>query len=112
MKITKELLLEKGWSIYHDDIMMNLSDEDKKELERQGIQYKFEEYVLTVFNSNHDENKGFWFLTMRYDLSNTIDRDWSCHIDNNCRESVACVDIDTTEHFNKLMDLMDIEYRM
>lgn len=110
MKITKELLLEKDWSIYHDDIMMNLSD--GKELEKQGIQYKFEEYILTVFNSDHDENKGFWLLTMRYDLSNTIDRDWSCHIDNNVHESVACVDIDTVEHFNKLMDLMDIEYRL
>lgn len=67
---------------------------------------------MAVFNSGHDENKGFWFLIMWYDLSNTIDRDLSCHIDNNVHESVACVDIDTVEHFNKLMNLMDIEYRL
>lgn len=80
-------------------------------MESEGIRYNYEEYTFVAKNKDADDYKGYWFLTMRYDLSNTVGRDWFCHIDNALHESVACVDIGTIEQFNMLMNLMGIEYR-
>lgn len=110
--ITAEFLLHYGWKLKEDPIVKSLSDEDKKQMDSEGIRYNYEEYTFVAKNMDADENKGYWFLTMRYDLSNTADRDWSCHIDNESHESVACVDIGTIEQFNMLMKLMCIEYRL
>lgn len=108
--ITAEFLLHYGWKLKEDQIVKSLSDEDKKQMDSEGIRYNYEEYTFVAKNMGADENKGYWFLTMRYDLSNTVGRDWSCHIDNESHESVACVDIGTIEQFNMLMKLMGIEY--
>lgn len=108
--ITAEFLLHYGWKLKEDPIIKSLSDEDKKQMDSEGIRYNYEEYSFVAKNMDADENKGYWFLTMRYDLSNTVGRDWSCHIDNESHESVACVDIGTIEQFNMLMKLMGIEY--
>ena len=110
--ITAEFLLYYGWKLKKDPIVKSLSDEDKKQMDSEGIRYNYEEYTFVAKNMDADENKGYWFLTMRYDLSNTVGRDWSCHIDNDLHESVACVDIGTIEQFNMLMKLMGIEYRL
>ena len=110
--ITAEFLLHYGWKLKEDLIVKSLSDEDKKQMDSEGIRYNYEEYTFVAKNMDADENKGYWFLTMRYDLSNTVGRDWSCHIDNDSHESVACVDIGTIEQFNMLMKLMGIEYRL
>ena len=110
--ITAEFLLHYGWKLKEDSIVKSLSDEDKKQMDSEGIRYNYEEYTFVAKNMDADENKGYWFLTMRYDLSNTVGRDWSCHIDNDSHESVACVDIGTIEQFNMLMKLMGIEYRL
>lgn len=110
--ITAEFLLHYGWKLKEDPIIKSLSDEDKKQMDSEGIRYNYEEYSFVAKNMDADENKGYWFLTMRYDLSNTVGRDWSCHIDNESHESVACVDIGTIEQFNMLMKLMCIEYRI
>lgn len=110
--ITAEFLLHYGWKLKEDPIVKSLSDEDKKQMDSEGIRYNYEEYTFVAKNIDADENKGYWFLTMRYDLSNTVGRDWSCHIDNESHESVACVDIGTIEQFNMLMKLMCIEYRI
>ena len=110
--ITAEYLEHYGWEQKEDPIIKSISDEDKKQLNSEGIKYNWKEYTFVARNKDANDNTGYWFLTMRYELSNTVGRDWSCHIDNSLHESVGCVDIGTIEQFNKYMDLMDIEYRL
>lgn len=103
MKITPEYLVNKNWIYYEDPILKNLSEEEKQEI-------GFIEYKMDIIDEEHLDK--CWFITMRYQFSNTPNRDWSCHIDNGWHESIACVDIGSIEQFNKLMDLMDITYRL
>lgn len=39
-------------------------------------------------------------------------RDWTVHVDNCDRDTVAIVNIQTIEHFNKVMELLDIQFKL
>lgn len=39
-------------------------------------------------------------------------RNWTVEIENNNNDCIACAEIKTIEHFNKLMDLMDIDFKL
>ena len=60
----------------------------------------------------HKNINNEWYISFTYLLTNSISRDWCCHIDNSRHESIAFADIQTIEHFNKFMDLMDVDYRL
>jgi len=45
-------------------------------------------------------------------MSNTDNRDWTVHIDNDHLETIGSCDIQTIKHFNKFMDVLDIPYRL
>ena len=75
----------------------------------------FNEYRWSYSAINENDNldyKRSWRIDVKHNMSNTADRDWGVHIDNQSCESVAYVDIQTVEHFNTLMELMEIEFRL
>ena len=99
--LSKEILLENG---FH---------ETPNKFFDQVTVSEFGDDVKTIFElSVNSERQGTFFLDIRLGLSNFIDRDWYIHIDNDCRESVASADIHTIGHFNMLMELMDIPFKM
>lgn len=113
MKITKELLEDNGFELYFDPFLKNLNKKDLDELHKEGY-YPEKQFEMrrNVVNKDGENIGKYWFIEMRWDMSNTPGRDWGCHIDNCVHESVAYVDIGTVEQFNKLMDILDIEYRI
>ena len=48
-------------------------------------------------------------VTIRYGVSNMNGRDWFCHIDNAHFETIATADIQTSEHLNDLLKLIDVK---
>ena len=44
--------------------------------------------------------------------SNTIGRDWWIHVDNDTRMTCGSIDLDTVEHFNTFMDLLDLDVKL
>lgn len=50
-----------------------------------------------------------FFITV-HTLSNYYKRNFCVHVDCKDRCTIANVDIQTVEHFNKLMELLDINY--
>lgn len=63
-------------------------------------------YVIDVYDANLA-----YYISIK-DISNTVNRNWNVHIDNKDFETIASVDIETVEHFNMLMKLMDINFRL
>lgn len=105
--ITKEILLHFGWEEITDPICDKISKEELNNLkEETGWDLKYYQYDVKI------DGKFINRIIMKYGLSNSINRNWACHIDNNCFESIASADIETIEHFNKLMQLMDIQYNI
>ena len=45
-------------------------------------------------------------------ISNSITRLWSVRVENSLHDSIATADIQTIDHFNKLMELMDIGFKL
>ena len=99
MNITREILLDNGFEVKQEP-MVNLTDTHfigerfYKIVQKKGNQ----EYLFTIDLDNC--------------YSNSINRDWNLHIDNNDMQSVCGCDIQTIEHFNKVMDLMEIDFRL
>lgn len=89
--ITEKLLINNDWE--RDEILSQFA-----ELEN----YK-------KFNKNINNE---WFISLTYMLTNSISRDWNCQIDNSRHEGIASANIQTIDHFNKFMELMDIDYRL
>ena len=90
-KITEDLLKNNNWEL-------DISYPSIKE-------YGIISYNLVI-------NKNEYFLTLSKGLSNHINRDWNCHIDNDHHSSIASVNIDTVDQFNLLMKLMNINYEL
>lgn len=67
-------------------------------------------YLKTIgvryFNKNLENN----VINLTYGLSNMEDRDWTIQIDDKDCCSIASVDIDTVEQFNKVCELMEINF--
>lgn len=91
MSITEELLLENGF----DKINFSLTD--------------FEYIKIAPKKDNEDY---IFEFKLNKIYSNSIGRDWFIHIANNDMQSVCACDIQTTEHFNTLMNLMEIDFRL
>lgn len=89
-KISKQILLNNGFTYI-----------DKTCNEYLGNSW--DEYVIDV--------DSLYAISVK-DISNMIDRNWNVHIDNKNYETIASVDIDTVEHFNMLMKLMDINFKL
>lgn len=51
-------------------------------------------------------------LTLREDMSNFPGRNWVLHVDSKDCCTIGAVDIDNCEQFDKMMDLLDIEFRL
>jgi hypothetical protein len=49
---------------------------------------------------------GKFFLDLS-EVSNMTGRDWSLHVDNWCRDTVASLDVDTFEHIDGLLKLLE-----
>lgn len=113
MNVTKELLKSNGFELYNDPVLKDVTVAELEELHNEGLYPdKWYEMRRNVVNTNGETTGKYWFIEMRWDLSNTPGRDWGCHIDNCIHETVAYADIGTVEQFNKLMDLMDIEFKL
>ena len=54
------------------------------------------------------EVEGYW-LTFKYDMSNTPNRDWYLHVDNSSRESVAGCDVQYVHQAQQLMEIFDVK---
>lgn len=67
-------------------------------------------YLKTIgvryFNKNLENN----VINLTYGLSNMEGRDWTIQIDDKDCCSIAAVDIDTVEQFNKVCELMEINF--
>ena len=99
--LSKEILLENGFS------------ETPNKFFDQEIVSEFGDDAKIIFElSINSESQGTFFLDMQLGMSKSIDRDWHIHIDNDYRESVASADIHTIGHFNMIMELMEIPFKM
>ena len=87
-KITKQILLENGFTYIDKTCNACLGN-------------YWNEYAIDIDSYN---------ISVK-DISNAVNRNWNVHIDNKDWKNIASVDIDTVEHFNKLMDLMDINFK-
>ena len=79
---------------------------DKILLDNQFVLYKdeyFEEYSIDL--------KGQWYIDVKK-ASNYKGRDWDVCIDNCDRDTVAVVDIQTIDQFNKVMEIMEINFTL
>lgn len=66
--------------------------------------------VYITFELKKWDIESDWDITMtKYNRS--CGRKWSCDV-NNDESNFAYVDIQTIEHFNKFMNLMDINFRL
>ena len=89
--ITKELLLNNGFRV---DPYLPLSiDFYKKEIPLKS-------------NSNIKYRLTIW------EESNTPGRDWCIQIDNEMCMSCGSLDLQTIEHFNTFMDLLDLDFKL
>lgn len=89
-KISKQILLDNGFTYIDKSCNAYLGN-------------YWNEYVIDVDSS---------YIISVKDISNMINRNWNVHIDNKDWEAIASVDIETVEHFNILMELMDINFRL
>lgn len=85
--ITKEILLKVGFKYFEED-----SDN------------------TSYYSYSPDENeKGNWSIILTYSKNNG--RDWHCEVSTS-PTTYDDTDIQTVDHFNKIMDLMDIDFRL
>lgn len=85
--ITEEILLKAGF----------------KEISKVNPRY-------TTFELTNLTN---WDISItNYPFLSNYPRKWSCEVNNNTNRYAAEADIQTIDHFNKLMDLMDIDFRL
>lgn len=79
MKITSEELKQQGWT-----------ETTNPYLPWQSWSKETDKFFLDLSN-----------------VSNTANRDWCLHVDNLCRDSVASLDVDTFEHIDGLLKLLE-----
>lgn len=87
--ITKDILLKAGF----------------KEIEISKINPKYITFELTNLTN--------WDISItNYPFLSNQPRKWSCEVNNNINRYAAEADIQTIDHFNKLMNIMDINFRL
>jgi hypothetical protein len=91
MDITGKLLCDNGFEL--DQRMLSSGViEYKKEVPHKNGRHK---YHLTVWGE-----------------SNTSYRDWSIQVDNETHMTCGGIDLQTVEHFNTFMDLLDLDFKL
>lgn len=86
-----------------EDILLKAGFKEIKEISK--VNPKYITFELT--------NLSNWDISItNYPFLNNQPRKWSCEVNNNTNRYAAEADIQTIEHFNKLMDLMDINFRL
>lgn len=91
MDISKDLLIFHGFEYNHDK---GFADFDECDF-----------FYKTVGHINHT-----FTITIHNLHTNMIGRNWTCIIDNDDHDIVASVEVETTDHLNKLFDIMNIDY--
>ena len=91
MDITKDLLIFHGFEYNHDK---GFGDFDEGDF-----------FYKTVASINHT-----FTITIHNLHTNMVGRHWTCIIDNDDHDTVASVEVETTEQLNKLFDIMNINY--
>lgn len=89
--ITSELLIKNGFKKKYDEIL------------QQDI---WDIFVPLKTNSNI-----MYHLVIK-NYSNTPNRNWYIHIDNEVCSSCGSLDIETIYHFNKFIRLLDIDFKI
>lgn len=91
-------ILTEQWLIDNDFVLT----EDINDVE-YNLHYKsYEKYIESNISVN---------VTVRLNMSNSIGREHSVHIDNSDFCSIFNADIQTIEHLNKAMEFIDCDYR-
>lgn len=91
-------ILTEQWLINNDFVLLEDINDDE-----YNLHYKsYEKYIQSNISVN---------VTIRLNMSNTIGRDYSVHIDNADFCSIFNADIQTIEHLNKAMEFIDCDYR-
>lgn len=86
-----------------EDILLKAGFKELKEISKVNPRY-------TTFELTNLTN---WDISItNYPFLSNYPRKWSCEVNNNTNRYAAEADIQTIEHFNKLMDLMDINFRL
>lgn len=99
MDITRDILIKNNFLEKEDKILREIAEEYSEE-------YNVFEKTTKDFHTRDV------FIEINSILSNHPDRDWSVHIDNSSRETIASADIQTIGQFNMLMHIMDIDYKI
>lgn len=75
--------------------------------------FDFDEDVYKIYDwvelSRWVDDK--YFVLVR-NISNMNGRNWSVHIDNLSHDTVGSLDIQTVEHFNDFLKILDIKFRL
>lgn len=91
MDITKKLLIDNGFEL------------DQRMLSNGVIEYKKDVPHKTCPHKYH--------LTI-WDESNTPGRDFSIQVDDEMHMTCGGIDLQTVEHFNTFMDLLDLDFKL
>jgi hypothetical protein len=79
MKITPETLEQNGWS-----------ETTNPDFPWRSWSKEVDKFFLDISN-----------------ISNMASRNWSLHVDNWCRDTVASLDVETFEHIEGLLELLE-----
>lgn len=89
--ITGELLTKNGFKKKYDEIL--------------------QEYIWDIFVPLKTNPNTMYHLVIK-NYSNTPNRNWYIHVDNEVCSSCGSLDIETIYHFNKFIRLLDIDFKM
>ena len=89
--ITGELLIKNGFKKKYDEIL--------------------QEYIWDIFVPLKTNPNIMYHLVIK-NYSNTPNRNWYIHIDNEVCSSCGSLDLETIYHFNKFIRLLDIDFKM
>ena len=89
--ITSELLIKNGFKKKYDEIL--------------------QEYIWDIFVPLKTDPNTMYHLVIK-NYSNTPNRNWYIHVDNEVCSSCGSLDIETIYHFNKFIRLLDIDFKI
>ena len=89
--ITGELLIKNGFKKKYDEIL--------------------QEYIWDIFVPLKTDPNTMYHLVIK-NYSNTPNRNWYIHVDNEVCSSCGSLDIETIYHFNKFIRLLDIDFKI
>lgn len=74
------------------------------------IKNGYKEMVYGDYCAYMKEVEGFW-LSFKYDMSNTPNRDWYLHVDSSERCTVAGCDVQYVHQAQQLMEIFDVKLK-